>query len=988
MSQRHHGFTREAPKNTEQVPSSQRKPPTESTSKTSARNIPKYPIKHFNQKPELNKSLHDTSLDVMSIDLNDKSISNINAIYKGDQKGSLKQKDYVYKSSERKIPVFTALNMGLQKKDTQIKEVSLPNKANKSPNSSRNVMPVGKINLTESANSQQKVFTNLFKVPGTSIKQQDVAESRLSVAMKFTNLNITALPRGVKTTKDITVPNTERGSVRDNKGLNLPLNKRGSGSKESSLSRQAVQGNGLKNVPKTEQIKSISKDKECMMSVFQDISTLEQHHSTPDTYNLAQKQPGKSAEAKTNSPPVLHARDAKTNVPLSDKNITNGKIISKILVSHSKSSSSKNESLFTKPIFSGKNQKIEFEMPYQNSRSPSRDTSGPKKITESQIAQKPQDIAAFIQYNLRAKSPQFDALNAQRFFSTKNLLEKISKTDLISDSNSSKLESAPNRSSLPFIVTPDQTEFYKIYQVPQDPSEEIYSPTFRPHDNDIIDIKTQNPSLLNFNIIPTSGFLSNKNSGDENSFSKDEISDVKNNPPIAKQKFFSNSQEDEKKLLSDNTQPNDKNQDDTVQMPLVPSKFQNHPVLYSRRNISRNSSQECSKRDLEVVIEKSNQPKDRDFGSKDDQFITGENKNTDLEKGHLCADDEPEFIIKNKSSSRPEVFHSFSEMKKMEMSSIKEPLSPDISSISVSVNQDHRHTLIKSIESNTFRLPPFEPAKVVVRRHEPFDAFAINTHKGTVRNYNEDRVSVLLNGQKKFKNRAKGLNEQQKINSCAMFSIFDGHGGSSCCNFLKDKLHDTLVEELDIDGLFIPSVKKIFKRLDLEHLSTTPMKNNNFSGSCSITIIFINNTGFVVNVGDSRCIMSRNKGKEVIELTSDHKPDKIAEFNRIIENGGELYKMSSNLKTLENQYHFVKNFQELKRINELEKHSKELIFGPWRISPGGLSVSRTFGDKESKTSTFGGSEGIVVPDPDVFDFDLDEADFILLGCKLKSRWSF
>ncbi len=57
-----------------------------------------------------------------------------------------------------------------------------------------------------------------------------------------------------------------------------------------------------------------------------------------------------------------------------------------------------------------------------------------------------------------------------------------------------------------------------------------------------------------------------------------------------------------------------------------------------------------------------------------------------------------------------------------------------------------------------------------------------------------------------------------------------------------------------------------------------------------------------------------------------------------------------------------------------------MIFGPWRIRPGGLSVSRTFGDIESKISNYGGMTGNVIAEPDIFDFDLEDTDFIALGC--------
>jgi len=57
------------------------------------------------------------------------------------------------------------------------------------------------------------------------------------------------------------------------------------------------------------------------------------------------------------------------------------------------------------------------------------------------------------------------------------------------------------------------------------------------------------------------------------------------------------------------------------------------------------------------------------------------------------------------------------------------------------------------------------------------------------------------------------------------------------------------------------------------------------------------------------------------------------------------------------------------------------MHGPHRVSPGRLSVSRTFGDVEAKLQSFGGLPGVVVATPDVVKIQLKESvDFIFLGC--------
>ena len=46
-------------------------------------------------------------------------------------------------------------------------------------------------------------------------------------------------------------------------------------------------------------------------------------------------------------------------------------------------------------------------------------------------------------------------------------------------------------------------------------------------------------------------------------------------------------------------------------------------------------------------------------------------------------------------------------------------------------------------------------------------------------------------------------------------------------------------------------------------------ENLNFSGSCALIALFIDNICFIANVGDSRAIMSSNYGKIIYNLSRD-----------------------------------------------------------------------------------------------------------------------
>ena len=56
------------------------------------------------------------------------------------------------------------------------------------------------------------------------------------------------------------------------------------------------------------------------------------------------------------------------------------------------------------------------------------------------------------------------------------------------------------------------------------------------------------------------------------------------------------------------------------------------------------------------------------------------------------------------------------------------------------------------------------------------------------------------------------------------------------------------------------------------------------------------------------------------------------------------------------------------------------MYGPLRVFPGRLSVCRTFGDVEAKNEKLGGNPNVVIAEPDIFIFDIDDdMDFIILG---------
>ena len=233
--------------------------------------------------------------------------------------------------------------------------------------------------------------------------------------------------------------------------------------------------------------------------------------------------------------------------------------------------------------------------------------------------------------------------------------------------------------------------------------------------------------------------------------------------------------------------------------------------------------------------------------------------------------------------------------------------------------------------------------------------YAYNTSKGNVRAYNEDEICIT----KLFFNSKKQRNDKYDLNNkncCHFFAIYDGHGGKGCSSFLKENLYKNITEFSSI-GI------KIGIDLAEEKFKTKIALNEkgklvDQSGSCGIMLMIQGKKCIIANIGDSRLVIFRNKS--ILFKTTDHKPDSIIEKARIELSGGKLYKAQSLLPVYQNGM----------KIN-----------APWRVLPGRLSVSRTFGDIQAKDENFGGNKTAIIALPDINEIELDEKyNFIVIGC--------
>ena len=276
-------------------------------------------------------------------------------------------------------------------------------------------------------------------------------------------------------------------------------------------------------------------------------------------------------------------------------------------------------------------------------------------------------------------------------------------------------------------------------------------------------------------------------------------------------------------------------------------------------------------------------------------------------------------------------------------------------------------------------------------------AYATITSIGK-RNYNEDRVSIIYNIPKPAGYSPIKNNNLQWPN-CSFFGLYDGHGGSKACDFLRDNLHKFIINDKyfpsnpqkAIANGFIYAEKLFFKNF-------TGIDN---SGSCAIVVLIIENRVYIANVGDSRAILSAKNGTKFYPLSRDHRPGDEKEYKRILDAGGKIYRTeyeygnkSININNTNNRFsNYNKNYNNNlnNRININNDNRNSSVVGPLRVSPGKLSVSRTIGDIEAKDRKYGGNPNVIISIPEIKYFDnTDKNDFILIFCdgvyeKLKNK---
>ncbi|XP_062015193.1 probable protein phosphatase 2C 24 [Rosa rugosa] len=143
--------------------------------------------------------------------------------------------------------------------------------------------------------------------------------------------------------------------------------------------------------------------------------------------------------------------------------------------------------------------------------------------------------------------------------------------------------------------------------------------------------------------------------------------------------------------------------------------------------------------------------------------------------------------------------------------------------------------------------------------------------------------------------------DQETANNLHYYAVYDGHGCSHVATRCRERFHEVVKEEIENKALheWQSALERSFTRMDMEVTAWTQgtvagancrcelqMPECEAVGSTAVVAIVTPDKIIVANCGDSRAVLCRD-GKAV-PLSSDHKPDRPDELNRIEEAGGRV----------------------------------------------------------------------------------------------------
>jgi len=136
------------------------------------------------------------------------------------------------------------------------------------------------------------------------------------------------------------------------------------------------------------------------------------------------------------------------------------------------------------------------------------------------------------------------------------------------------------------------------------------------------------------------------------------------------------------------------------------------------------------------------------------------------------------------------------------------------------------------------------------------------------------------------------------VSRVSYFGVFDGHNGARASKHCALHLHETLAEKLlkgsnetlekEMKRCFVET----FKKTDEDFINHARRQKPSWKdGTTATVLLFVNNTLYIANVGDSKAILCRqgeNDKLSAVTLTKDHEPTAYEERMRIQKAGGSV----------------------------------------------------------------------------------------------------
>lgn len=182
------------------------------------------------------------------------------------------------------------------------------------------------------------------------------------------------------------------------------------------------------------------------------------------------------------------------------------------------------------------------------------------------------------------------------------------------------------------------------------------------------------------------------------------------------------------------------------------------------------------------------------------------------------------------------------------------------------------------------------------------------------------------------------------------FAVFDGHGGDKVSSFLSKNFHSVLSMHPKFSILPIAALQETWTGFDdkcFNELRKVEQDNGLKmfppDGSTGTVCMVNGNDIYVTNCGDSACYSISGSG-DFSMMTEDHGTGNPLELDRCVKAGGTLRE-----QIVHNPYPFP--FCCVSQVTTAKP----------RVMPGGLLVTRAFGDFSAKVDYLGGRKGVVIP---------------------------